>query len=150
MKRTSSFGRKVDQRNLLLRSLATSVILYESVITSAAKAQAIQPIIDRLIRTAQTKDKLIAKRQLHAYLLDENAITKVLEELVPRFEKQTSGFTRRLRLPARLGDGSPRVMIQLTKTVRLPEPDAKAKVASKAQTETTPTPETNEAEVSHE
>lgn len=119
MKRTPSFGRKRDSRNLLLRNLATAVILYESVTTSEAKGRAVQPLIERLIRIAQTADALTARRQLLAVLTDEKAVAKVLEELTTRFSDRTSGFTRRLRLPARLGDGAPQVLVQLTKTVHV-------------------------------
>lgn len=119
---TTTFGRKRDQRNLLLRNLATSVILYESVTTTEAKGRTVQPIVDRLISIAKKNDKLTARRQLMAYLTDENAVTKVLNELTKRFEGTNSGFTRRYRLTPRAGDGAPQVMVQLTKTVLLDEP----------------------------
>ncbi len=115
----SSFGLLRDRRELLIRNLATSVILYESVTTTEAKARAVQPVIERLISIAQSKDALTARRTLLGVLQDKNAVTKILEELVPRFGDRTSGFTRRLRLPARLGDGAPQTLIQLSQTVLL-------------------------------
>ncbi len=113
----SSFGRLRDTRELLIRNLATSVLLYESVTTTEAKGRAVQPVIDRLFRIARQSDKIAARRSLLGYITDENAVKKLLEELVPRLGDRTSGFTRRFRLPARLGDGAPQVIIQLTKTV---------------------------------
>lgn len=116
MKR-SSFGRNRDDREQLLRNLATSVILYESVTTTETKARVIQPIVEHLIRIAQTDSPLMARRRLMSYLTDENAVKKVLDELTVRYASKTSGFTRRFRLPARLGDGAPQAMIQLTDSV---------------------------------
>lgn len=138
----SSFGRNRDQRNLLIRNLATSVILYESVVTTAARGKVVQPVVDRLIRVGQNDDKITARRQLQSYILHPNAVDKILNELVHRYEGQTSGFTRRFHLPNRKGDGAPQVVIQLTKSVLLTKPapsepgkrtnnkNAKEKVAS--------------------
>lgn len=117
----SSFGRKRDQKDLLIRNLATSVILYESVVTTEAKARAVQPVVDRLIHLGLAEDRLSARRALLGYLPDQNAVNKIMGELVTRFEGRTSGYTRRYRLPARKGDGSPQALIQLTKTVLLPD-----------------------------
>lgn len=122
----TGLGRKRDQRNLLLRNLATSVILYESVTTTEAKARNVQPIVDRMIYLGQAEDKLTARRRLQAYLTDEKAVLKVLNELSERFNDRTSGFTRRFRLPARIGDGAAQAVIQLTKTVLVEAKPAKA------------------------
>ncbi|HEY1075029.1 MAG TPA: 50S ribosomal protein L17 [Patescibacteria group bacterium] len=118
----SSFGRKRDQRDILLRNLATSVILYESVVTTEAKGRTVQPLVERLIRIAQKEDKLSARRELMTYIFDEKAIHKLFEEITPRYTDRTSGFTRRFRLPARPGDGAARMVVQLTKSVRFEEP----------------------------
>ncbi len=115
----SSFGRKRDSRNLLLRNLAASVILYESVKTTAAKASSVQPIVEHLIHIGKTTDRLTARRQLLHYLPDEKAILKILDELTPRYKDQTSGYTRRYPLAPRLGDSAPLAVIQLTKNARL-------------------------------
>lgn len=116
----SSFGRKRDDRTMLLRNLATSVILYESVMTTEARAREVQPIVDRLMSLAQRLDRISAYRGLKQVLTDENAVRKVLDELISRFEGQTSGFTRRMRVAPRAGDGAPRALIQLTKMAIAP------------------------------
>lgn len=115
----STFGRKRDSRNLLIRNLASSVILYESVTTTEPKARMVQPIVDRLIETGKKADKLTARRQLRAFLTDEKAVAKVLDELAPRFNDVTSGYTRRIAVAPRQGDGAPQAMIQLTINARL-------------------------------
>src|SRR5687768_17037876 len=99
----SSFGRKRDSRNLMLRNLAASVILYETVTTTEAKARVVQPIVERLIKVGKQADKLTARRRLLAYLPEPTAVIKILDELVPRYADQSSGFTRKLPLPPRSG-----------------------------------------------
>lgn len=127
-------GRKRDQRNLLVRSLVTSVILYESVVTSPAKARMIQGTVDRMITIAKSEDKLSARRRLMAFLLDEKAVTKLLNELVGRYPDRVSGYTRRLRLDRRTGDGGEQVIVQLVNTVLLDKP---SKVEVKSDEKTT-------------
>ncbi len=140
----STFGRDRDQRKLLFRNLATSVILYESVITTEDKARAIQPIVERIIRLGQDSDTLTTRRLLRSYLADENAITKVLNELSGRFNDRTSGFTRRIHMPPRAGDGAPRVMLQLTKTAILPEHQMQPVPAASTDNQVTEEPEVGE------
>ena len=117
-------GRKRDQRDLLIRSLATSVILYESIITTRAKATMVQGFIDHIMTIAKSSDKLTARRRLLGMLLDENAVNKVLNELVTRTNVRTSGYTRRLRLTTRTGDGGDQVVLQLTDNVVTDKPDS--------------------------
>lgn len=147
--KNSTFGRKRDTRNLLIRNLATSVILYESVVTTAAKGRAVQPVVDRLMSIALSDDKLTARRRLLGHLTDSKAVDKLINELAGRYTGQTSGFTRRYNLPARSGDGAPQVMIQLTKTVLLEEksPEKNKKSTDNAEVKTEEAPaEMNNAE----
>ncbi len=134
----STFGRTRDSRMLMLRNLAASVLLYETVTTTEAKARAVQPLVDKLIKVGQSEDRLSALRYLSAILSDEKAVKKVLDELAPRYQGVQSGFTRRMSLPPRLGDGARLSVIQLTKNAKLEaaeksdkKPDAKAKKPAK-------------------
>jgi large subunit ribosomal protein L17 len=122
----SKFKRDRDQRQLLFRNLATSVILYESVITTEAKARAVQPIIERLISIGKESDQLRAKRRLSGFIPDKNAVKKILDELTIRYKDRSSGFTKRIRVMPRLGDGASQSMIQLTDTVLLQTPQPSA------------------------
>lgn len=130
-------GRKRDQRDLLVRSLATSVILYESIVTSGAKARMVQGVVDHLMTIAKSENKLVARRRLLGYLLDEKAVNKVLDELVTRLGDRTSGYTRRLRLQSRTGDGGDQALVQLVNTVLLDEKAAPKKADKKSEVEHT-------------
>ncbi len=134
-----SLGRKSDIRRQLLRNLAISVILYESVKTTAAKAKSVAPIIDRLIRLAQRQDSLTANRTLRAILNHEKAAIKIQRELVSRYGQQTSGFVRLVSIPRRLGDRAAMMVIQLTRNIDAlsepvsPSPAALAKPVASAE-----------------
>jgi len=107
-------GRKSSPRKALLRGLATSVILYEHVNTTLAKAKVVRPFVERLITKGKVKT-LTARRQLNAVLMSESAVNKVLEELGPRYAARAGGYTRIVKLGSRKGDGAEIAQIQLVK-----------------------------------
>jgi large subunit ribosomal protein L17 len=98
----------------LLRSLATSVILYENVNTTVAKAKAVRGMVERLITRGKVKS-VVNRRALMKTLLQENAVRKILEELGPRYATRPGGYTRIIKLGARKGDGAEIAQIQLVK-----------------------------------
>lgn len=102
-----------DHRRALLRNLATSIILFEKVQTTAAKAKQVQPVVEDLITKAKTKDTVQAIRQINAVVLDEKASKKLLEVLKDRYKDRTGGYTRILKLGHRAGDAAEMVSIQL-------------------------------------
>lgn len=107
-------GRVAAPRKALLRNLAMSVILYENVNTTLAKAKAVCPLVERLITKGKVKT-LMARRQLMKDLPAESAVLKVLEELGPRYAERKGGYTRIIKLGARKGDGAEIAQIQLIK-----------------------------------
>lgn len=104
--------RKKGPRTALLRSLATSVLLYEKVRTTKAKAKAVRPIVERLI-TLGRKGTLADRRRLAAKTYGENAVRKVMDDLGKRYKNRNGGYTRITALERREGDGAEMVQIEL-------------------------------------
>ncbi len=113
-KKKVTLDRKVAPRTALLRGLATSVVLYEHVNTTLAKAKAVRPMVEKLITTGRDKS-LTSRRKLLSVLMTEGAVNKVLEELGPRYATRKGGYTRIIKLGARKGDGAEMAQIQLVK-----------------------------------
>ncbi len=97
----------------MLRNLATSIILYEKVKTTKAKAKIIKPIVEKLITSAKKSSGMNTYRRLNAYLLDKNASKKLVRELLDRYKDRNSGFVRLTNLGFRAGDAAPMVQIEL-------------------------------------
>ena len=97
----------------LLRNLVTSVLLYESVRTTKKRAEVAQPIVEKIITTAKTKDARNAIRAINAYVTHVNACKKVMELLKDRYSKRSSGYTRITALGLRQGDGAKMVTLEL-------------------------------------
>ncbi len=100
-------GRKSDQAHLLLRNLATSILLYERVRTTKKRAQVVKSAVDKIITVAKTTPRLdLAIRRINQMVSDQNACKKVLEVLKKRYENRSSGFTSITPLGMRHGDGA--------------------------------------------
>jgi large subunit ribosomal protein L17 len=104
--------RKKGPRELMLRNLASSILLYEKVKTTKAKAAAVRPLVEKIITSAKVGD-LNARRGLIKVLLQKNAVKKSLEVLGVRYKNRSGGYTRTTKLGVRQGDGAEIVQIEL-------------------------------------
>jgi len=104
--------RNVSARRALLRSLVTSVIEQERVVTTVTKAKAAKPLVDRMITLAK-QDSLHARRQAASFLMTPASVQKLFEKLGARFGQRNGGYSRVVRLGWRKGDGAEQVMLEL-------------------------------------
>lgn len=104
--------RKKAPREMMLRNLAASILIYEKVKTTEAKAKAVKSLVEKLI-TISKKADLNARRKLIEILPQKLAIKKAMEVLGKRYEGRNGGYTRIIRLGAREGDGAKIVQIEL-------------------------------------
>ncbi|MBU0625382.1 50S ribosomal protein L17 [Patescibacteria group bacterium] len=111
-KEGKTLDRKKGPREALLRSLATSIVLYEKVKTTRAKAKAIQPLVERVITAGKSGD-VLARRRVNRVVYGDNAVKKVVEELGPRYKERQGGYTRITGIGFRKGDGAEMVQIEL-------------------------------------
>lgn len=105
-------GREVAPRRSLFKSLAESVILYEKVQTTEAKAKIIRPLVEKAI-TIGKKPTLAARRQLMTMFHSEAPVKKILEEISPRYKTRAGGYTRIIKLGHRLNDAADMAQIEL-------------------------------------
>lgn len=98
---------------MVARNLATSLVMYDKIVTTKTRAKSIQSTIDRLITVAKKSDTVTAIRRLNAYFLDEKASRKVMEVLKDKYKDRPSGFTSIKKEGIRPGDGSMKYSIEL-------------------------------------
>lgn len=105
-------GRVRKKRNSLLANLVLSIILYEKITTTLAKAKLALPIIERLTHRAKT-NSLSTKRYLMKRLFsNELLVKKLLKEIAPRYVKKTGGYLRIVKLQPRPGDNAKMARIE--------------------------------------
>ncbi len=95
-----------------MRGLATSLVIYEKIQTTEAKAKAIKPVIEKYI-TLSKKNDLQARRRLLSYFYWESAVKKLLEVIGPRYKDRKGGYTRIIKLGTRPGDRARVVQLEL-------------------------------------
>lgn len=110
--KTYKLSRKSGHRKSLTRNLVTSLVLYEAIRTTEAKAKSIVPVAERLITHART-GSLAARRSAKALLFDMNAVRKLFEDFPERYGDRTSGFVRVTKLPSRPGDQASMAKVEL-------------------------------------
>lgn len=96
----------------MLKNLASSIIIYEKVKTTEAKAKAVKPLLENII-TKAIKGGLTGRRELISLLPQPMAIKKALEVLSLRYKERKGGFSRIIKLGSRQGDNASIVQIEL-------------------------------------
>ena len=106
-------GRASDHRLHMLDNLAVSVLRYEKVRTTEAKAKEVRGVVDGMITLAKRGD-LHARRQLVSKMPHEPLIVeKLMGEIAEKYADRSSGFTRIIKLGQRPGDAASIVQIEL-------------------------------------
>lgn len=113
-KKGRKLGRKRDVRRALLRDLATSLIQYEHITTTEAKAKELRPFIERWVTKARKAggDSDVAVRREVARYFDPNTVKKLVEEIAPRYKNRNGGYTRIIKRTPRKGDAARRSIIE--------------------------------------
>ena len=121
------FGRQTGHRKSMLRNLTLSVLRYESVKTTEAKAKEVRKFVDGMIVLGKD-GSLVARRKAIGWLPEQAIVEKLFTDLAERYADRPSGFTRTTRLPRRVGDSASMMLIELMPGVEeKAEPEAEAK-----------------------
>ncbi len=128
------FHRERDQREALIKSLAESLVIHESIETTLPKAKDLVPYVERLITKAKKGD-LHNRRQIISSLHTVSTAHKLVDEIAPKLSGRNSGHLRIERLQARRGDNAMLARVSFVDDlIKTPEKVASSKeqVASKA------------------
>src|SRR5919197_2195805 len=106
------FGRQRGHRRAMLRNLSLSVLRYERVKTTEAKAKDVRTFVDRMINLGKN-GSLDSRRRALAWLPEPVIVEKLFTDLSARWPDRRSGYARITRLPPRVGDAAPQMLIEL-------------------------------------
>ncbi|GEM_PF-5155108 len=116
MKSQTKFGRRKKPREMMIKNLVCSVILFEEVVTTKAKGKTVKMFLDQLISKVKKKyekDPLLAMRELDSTLPDKKAVYKIYEVLIPQFKNRVGGYVSVSPYIPRKSDNAERVKITL-------------------------------------
>lgn len=105
------FGRTANQRKALLRGLLASLIKYERIETTLAKAKAVREIAEKLVTFGKRGD-LYSRRLALSYLPEKELIRKLFTEIAPRFADRNGGYVRVLKKGFRIKDSAPMAILE--------------------------------------
>lgn len=120
--RGRKLGRQRDQRRALLKGLATSLVMEESIETTLPKAKELVRYIEKLITKAKKGD-LANRRAVIAGLSTQVAATKLVDQIAPQLTGRTSGHVRVERTRLRVGDGAQMAIVEFVDELK-PMPKA--------------------------
>ena len=109
---TRKLGRTSDQRKAMLRAMVT--FLYENgkIETTVTRAKEVRNMAEKYITIAKTND-LSARRQVMAFVTKEDVVTKLFNEIAPKYAERNGGYTRIIKMAPRRGDGASQAVIEL-------------------------------------
>jgi large subunit ribosomal protein L17 len=111
-------NRTSSHRLAMLRNMTNSLLRHETIQTTLPKAKELRRVVEPMI-TLGKKPSLANRRMAFNRLRDRENVTKLFDELGPRFANRNGGYLRILKFGFRQGDNAPMALIEL-----LDRPDA--------------------------
>ena len=99
-------------RRSMLRNLVTDLFRCGRIQTTDCRAKEVRREAEKMITLAKRGD-LHARRQVLAYVKDEDVVSKLFDEIAPRYSGRNGGYTRILKLGPRPGDVAESVFLEL-------------------------------------
>ena len=112
-KARGKLSRDSAHRKALMMNLSKEIIEHGRIKTTAAKAKAVRPEIEKLITLGKRGDLHARRQALSTLAQDKFAVHRLFEELAPRYADRAGGYTRILKLGPRRSDASEMVLIEL-------------------------------------
>ncbi len=109
-------GRKLNRtsshRTAMFKNMMASLIEHEEIKTTLAKAKELRVFVERLI-TISKLDTVAKRRIVFSRIRSREAVSKLFNELGPRFKQRPGGYLRIIKCGYRSGDKAPMAIVQL-------------------------------------
>jgi large subunit ribosomal protein L17 len=110
--KVNNLGRKKAHRDALLMNLTCQLIQHKRIVTTTAKAKALRVYAEPLITKAK-ENTTHQRRIVFSYLQDKEAVTELFSTIAEKVAGRPGGYTRIIKLGARVGDNAETAMIEL-------------------------------------
>ncbi|MGI6752142.1 MAG: 50S ribosomal protein L17 [Anaerovoracaceae bacterium] len=105
-------GRPSAHRKLMLRNLVTDLLREGRITTTDCRAKEASRLAEKMVTLGKRGD-LHSRRKALSVIFDEDVVTKLFEEIAPKYEGRNGGYTRILKLGPRQGDNAEMVFLEL-------------------------------------
>ena len=110
-KKGKRLGGSPSHQRKILSNLAASLIEEERITTTVAKAKVLRPYVEKMVTKARRGD-LHSRRLVLRRIQDTEVVTKLFDDIAPRYEDRPGGYTRIVKLGPRRGDGAEMALIE--------------------------------------
>jgi len=106
-------GRETRHRRSMLATLTKQLIDNERIVTTETRAKEVRKCFDKMV-TYGKNGSLVSRRKALAFLHNDNeAVSKIFNELAPRYKDRNGGYTRIIKTTERKGDNALQVILEL-------------------------------------
>ena len=105
-------NRNSSHRKAMFRNMTTSLLGHELIKTTLPKAKELRRVAEPLITLAKN-DSVANRRLAFDRLRDRDVVSKLFNELGPRYQSRPGGYLRILKCGFRTGDKAPMAIVEL-------------------------------------
>ena len=105
-------NRTSSHRLAMLRNMTNSLLKHEVIKTTLPKAKELRRVVEPMITLGKTPT-VANRRMAFNRLRDREIVTKLFDELGPRYAKRNGGYLRILKFGFRQGDNAPMALVEL-------------------------------------
>lgn len=105
-------GRPTDQRIAMLRNMTTSLLESGKVVTTLTRAKEVQKLADKMV-TFGKSNTLHTKRQALSFITKRDVVSKLFDEIAPKYAERNGGYTRIIKIGPRRGDAAEMAVLEL-------------------------------------
>ncbi len=113
--KTKKLNRTSSHRKALISNMLVSLVKYEKITTTKEKAKLLKRHADSMIHKAKT-DTVHSRRVVAKYLKDPKALSKLFNEIAPRFQNRNGGYVKKILSYKRYGDNSEMCVVMICAT----------------------------------
>ena len=105
-------NRTSSHRRAMFMNMSASLVRHEFIKTTVPKAKELRRVVEPLITMAK-QDSVAKRRIAFARLRDRQSVSKLFNELGPRYKDRPGGYMRILKCGYRPGDRAPMAYVEL-------------------------------------
>ena len=109
---TRKLGRTTSHRTAMLRALVTFLLENGKIETTATRAKEVRSLTEKLITIAKV-DNLHNRRLVLAFVTKEDVVSKLFNEIAPKYADRNGGYCRITKIGPRRGDAAEMSIIEL-------------------------------------
>lgn len=110
-KKGRKLGRTSAHRTAMFRNQLHALMLHGRITTTLAKAKELRRVAEKVV-TKGKQDTVAARRWVRRWLPERAMVSRVFDDISPRFEGRPGGYTRVIKLGPRQGDGAEEAILE--------------------------------------